>query len=548
MGYLFQSTVDIERGEEVFCDYGSEWLDGRENLDHVAREEDYKQAAAIVIKIAKGHELNENDKNWEGNKYQQLEDSDNPFPSDRTIKTIKDVVEHLNQRVSNVLPDNQKSLESLLSKSRVTPRFKNTKSYFHSDKIQKELAKNTVTTRSIEWIQTKGKCLDNLVPQLSTLPHAGRGAFAQRFIPKGESIVPLPLLQIMDYTSMFMYDFEVDDHGVPFRPAKVKDYYEDEEDESEDEDGFEKDEEIPMGAQLMVNYCLSHPKTSMFLCPQTNGILMNHCSDRTNMMTHGGDCAKYNSHEDPTQRGANAKLVWDAEFDPDTEEWLNLTMEEISSRVENGKRGLSLDAIATRDIYPGEEVFIDYGVEWEEEWKEHLETFVPPEIENYVPVREMNDNKGKYVRSTLELEERPYPANVKLNCFYWLDDYEKMEDDLVMDDDDLDWEDGDGSIFTLDSEDYEYGEAWPCQVLERNDDDADGPRSYTVEILNSEIERTVWGDMGTRRTLLKYPEESLFFLQKKYTSDQHIIGAFRSYIRIPDEIFPENWMTFEYDE
>ena len=47
-------------------------------------------------------------------------------------------------------------------------------------------------------------CLDNLVPQISTIPLAGRGAFAQRFISKDSRIVPVPLLQIPYRESLLM--------------------------------------------------------------------------------------------------------------------------------------------------------------------------------------------------------------------------------------------------------------------------------------------------------------------------------------------------------
>ena len=64
--------------------------------------------------------------------------------------------------------------------------------------IARKLADDTVRKRSLDWIKSKGSCLDNLVSQVSTLPDAGRGAFAQRFIPKGTTIVPAPLLQVID--------------------------------------------------------------------------------------------------------------------------------------------------------------------------------------------------------------------------------------------------------------------------------------------------------------------------------------------------------------
>lgn len=102
-----------------------------------------------------------------------------------------------------------------------------------------------------------------------------------------------------------------------------------------------------------MNYCMSHPETSMYMCPQTNGVLLNHCSTRK---SYGGDCERYNENKDPNLRGANAEMRWATNFDPDTEDWLKLTVQDIDKKVTNGKRGLSMDIVATRDIYPGDEV------------------------------------------------------------------------------------------------------------------------------------------------------------------------------------------------
>merc|ERR1712176_1041473 len=38
---------------------------------------------------------------------------------------------------------------------------------------------------SLEFLQKEGKCQDHIVPGISTIPHAGRGAFAARDLPKG---------------------------------------------------------------------------------------------------------------------------------------------------------------------------------------------------------------------------------------------------------------------------------------------------------------------------------------------------------------------------
>ena len=57
-------------------------------------------------------------------------------------------------------------------------------------------------------------------------------------------------------------------------------------------------------------------------------------------------------------RGANAEIRWANDWDSNTKDWLKLSIGEIKKQVQKGGRGLSLEVIAKRDIYPGDEVRI----------------------------------------------------------------------------------------------------------------------------------------------------------------------------------------------
>ena len=41
------------------------------------------------------------------------------------------------------------------------------------------------------------------------------------------------------------------------------------------------------------------------------------------------------------------------------------------------------------------------------------------------------------------------------------------------------------------------------------------------------------------------PREAICFMNKPYTSDQHIESAFRHTIHIPDDMFPRKWMDLD---
>ena len=53
-GFHFRSTRDINAGEEVFCNYGETWLDGRTFGSVVPREEDFSTAGEIIKKTLDG--------------------------------------------------------------------------------------------------------------------------------------------------------------------------------------------------------------------------------------------------------------------------------------------------------------------------------------------------------------------------------------------------------------------------------------------------------------------------------------------------------------
>jgi len=196
------------------------------------------------------------------------------------------------------------------------------KEVLNQSDIAMALARKSLIPRTVEWIVSEGKCLDHLVPDVSTLHDAGRGAFAQRFIPQGSMVVPAPVIQVAEASELNMYDFDTNER---------------------------------IGTQLLINYCFSHPGTMLLFCPQSNAILINHCSTR-NLTSYGGDCDRYNTNADESQRGPNAIVRWATTWDPDTKTSLNLSVGDIYEETSEGKRVLTMEIIATRNINPGDEV------------------------------------------------------------------------------------------------------------------------------------------------------------------------------------------------
>jgi hypothetical protein len=272
--------------------------------------------------------------------------------------------------------------------------------------------------------------------------------------------------------------------------------------------------------ELLLNYCFSHEKGSILLCPASNAILVNHCSSRN---PQGGHCSELG--------GPNAKIQWGSKWDPDTPEWLDFSMEEIQKRVENRARGLSFELVATRDILPGEEVFIDYGENWENAWSTHVDNWQPRDNDGtYFPIRTMIENKQ--FRTQEELESNPYPLNVQQVCCFWPEEFHDYEEEEFID------VSFDGSNYIPDV-DLEYtSKVERCEIIERS-----SKSTYSVIIHTSNDE----DDESIPVEFHDYPEDCISFRLEPGTSDAHWKDAFRHYIEIEDEMFPDQWKILADD-
>ena len=73
---------------------------------------------------------------------------------------------------------------------------------------------------------------------------------------------------------------------------------------------------------------------------------------------------------------------------------------------------LAMKLVALRDIEAGEEIFWDYGDEWEAAWQKHVQEWKPVEgAETYISAFEMNQQVDHVFRTEAEQEDSPYPPN-----------------------------------------------------------------------------------------------------------------------------------------
>jgi SET domain len=334
--------------------------------------------------------------------------------------------------------------------------------------------------RDTSWLQKHGTCGDHIGVAPSTLRQAGQGAFARRELPQGTIVTTLPLIHIPDRTVLEMYKFKPQD-ALPGRVMPVPDR----------ELGLQ-------GYQIMLNYCMGHRSSTLLLCPY-------------------GPQASYVNHN---QSRANVKLVWsDPARGNHKPSLLHMSVAALDA---DPSAKLSMDVVATREILKGEEIFMDYGDEWEDAWQQHVRNWKPVEdAERYVNSYALNSNTSVPLRTEFELLHDPIP-NVELWCSQsylnqtWKDFYPDNLGEFVK---------------------KVQGETFPCDILRRTANE-NGTYFYTA-VLWSESKDS--GEAEIIGKLVDVPRQAFTYYDRPYTIDLFLSNAFRHDIRIPDHMFPQAW-------
>jgi hypothetical protein len=341
-------------------------------------------------------------------------------------------------------------------------------------------AQNSVPdrVRSVEWLKENGDCIDNIAPLKSKIVQAGRGAFATRRIKKGDVVTPVPLVQILRQ-HVELYDADVID-----QPTVI----------------WEE------GSQLLLNYVFGHPDSSLLLYPYTPVV---------NYVNHHNE-------------SFNAELRWST-LPNHHSEWLDQPHRDF---VNLDIAGLIMDMVATRDIEVGEEVYLNYGDDWQQKWDEYAAEWKPdPGDESYIPASVLN-KQVEWLRTTEELPQDPYPENVFTGCFLPGHIHNLPSKKEVQ------WRYA-PIVFTDASHISE------CDVVARetkatpeeleNERDSFNPPSatYTVQVQRS-------GNAGPL-TVTGVPRRAILFLDQIYTNDQYRRKAFRHEMYLPDEMVPNAW-------
>jgi hypothetical protein len=221
-------------------------------------------------------------------------------------------------------------------------------------------------------------------------------------------------------------------------------------------------------------------------------------------------------------KNPNTKVVWTEKKRLRHPEWFEQPLEEWGKTFHSG---LSLDYVALRDIEEGEEITLDYGIEWENAWQKHVENFDPPRP-GYIPAFELDEMDDLIIPTQFELDKQLDGVLAFCRTYYFPEKFDISP----------------FKFGTPEDEDDAAEHHYTCRVLTRNDTD----NSYTVEITEAEK----WlgrNDMYETfyetpvMILFNIPRDGIFFRDKNYARDHHQWWSFRHDMRLPDELLPDIW-------
>ncbi|KAL7480674.1 hypothetical protein ACHAW6_007758 [Cyclotella cf. meneghiniana] len=366
-----------------------------------------------------------------------------------------------------------------------------------------------------------GVCLDAII--YPSRANHGRGAFASRFVPEGSVLAYSPVLPIPRDELRYLRKKE-----------RMK-------------------EDVKLREQLLLNYCFGHSNSSVLLFPY--GPIVNY-------INHAPSVIVQNSEEETDAAVANVRVRWseklcqkDDGVDPRT-----MTPSELWERLTPD--GLVFEYVALRNIQPYEEILLDYGSAWSDAWKEHekrwkvdplnhvggSESASESKSNDYSPAYIMDDVASN-LRTAEEQLQFPYPEYVFTACFYRYEHTKVSNNEVKSTAKSL----SEATPWKMSRGLFDMINLRPCKIIarepaiDRHSQQQGGKNFYTAIIQNrpglSEIERI---PKGVKHIVSGIPREAIRFVDRPYSSDEHLEGAFRHNIGLEETgIFPKSWLDYE---
>ena len=256
----------------------------------------------------------------------------------------------------------------------------------------------------------------------------------------------------------------------------------------------------PTRKQLLLNYVLGHDDSTMLLSPYGPVFnIINHNQTLANVRLQWANPKRSNHHPEHLEKNVD--------------DFYSISSSQIA-----------FELVTLRDIHEDEEIFLDYGDSWENAWQDHVTNWKPVEgAESYVSAISLNEEHGQLL-TEFEQMKTPYPGNVGLKFDRT---FERIK-----------WRkyfrDGGLKEFKMEKD----GTWTDCEILR-----------YKLDELNRTVYTAVVTDESDddeKAKLVKdVPRDAFVFVDRPYTSDMLLPNAFRHYIGIPDDIFPDAWKNLK---
>jgi len=346
--------------------------------------------------------------------------------------------------------------------------------------------------RSLEWLEENGQCMDHIYVALSSLSQAGQGAFSRRFLKQGQTVLSSPMV----HTWGRKY-FEIDRSNIT--------------------------EDINPLMQ-MLNYQFTHADSLVHFLPINQVIAINHNSKRM-----------------PNGQQPNVEIRW-ASWDKRSSYYLERPLEDLKNEHHST---MIIDVVATRDIQVDEEIFIDYGMEWENAWLEHVKNWESPcttDKNNFQGSKRISEmNNAKYRREYWAWTKEHFTVcwdevNLLVSTVYIVEEGNKESDEL-------------SSRFNTTSDYHGIRIEHEGFALTKSDTGrvpciiTNVRNNMTFDVIrfpNWDIRREV-KNAEMLQVYEGLPQNLVMFLPKPWRSDLYWKGAFRHPIAIPDHVFPRHW-------
>jgi hypothetical protein len=465
------ATRHIQAAQEVFVDYGYEYFEGsrQETIGYIPFVEHYAAADQVIAKMVGLQNTIEQ---------QQHANHDLSFWNDlyQFISTNITTIWHTS-RVLHALPQRQ--------------------NYTHDVLPLIQLGKGTATahdsTRSLEWLEQHGVCLGALEIKTSQLRQAGRGVFVRQAYAEGQIVAAVPLLHIPDRAVLDMTPMDDDGEKEP---------------SSNPSTGFNntdtKGTKRHHRQQLLLNYCFGHEQSTLLLCPY--GIassVINHSSKHANLRIQWN------------QQLSNAELLTN---------WIHLPLPQWASHLSRAGP-LVFEYIATTELAPGDELYLDYGDAWEQAWNTHVQQWLPPAALYPSGLERNNDVTSRLPTVT----EQPTLFNDNQNVqVYCHEAYRRISG----------WDEADEDLHR-------------CRILRRrrhhhhNSSGAEEDYLYMAVVVKRYSLKHHQSFEAVTELLWDLPRDAFFFEDVMYTRDHAQAWAFRHEMMIPDHIMPEAWKNVQ---